>query len=160
MIKYFIVFIYIYLFFGCTNNKNIKKEISALFIIKMKNLKFVDQGFLYFFKREILAEIYSAGKSTFKLHIFKKKICMGNFKCIKPSIFNKKFLDKEYPNHILENIFRSNPIFKKKNIKFDNKYFVQNIKNEKFNITYSVNKDGVKFKDKLNSIKIYIKNIN
>lgn len=127
--------------------------------MKMKNLKFADQGFLYIFKNEIKVQIYSAGQSAFQLYIYKNKICMGDFKCLKPSTFNKKFLNIEYPNSILGNIFKGNPIFNEKNIKYDNKDFAQEIKNDKYNITYIVNKNGIIFKDILNSIKINIKNI-
>ena len=158
IIKYCILFIFIF-FFGCNSTKSLKKEQSFLFLIKMKNFKHRDQGFLYIYNKKILVEIYSNGQSTVKLHIFKNKICIGGFKCLKPYIFNKKFLSKSYPRNILENIFRANPIFNKQNIKYNNQYFLQNIKSKYFDIEYIVQNRIITFKDKLNSIKIEIKNL-
>jgi hypothetical protein len=98
------------------------------------------------------------GQPLVTLDINGMNICMSTFECMEKKDFNKKMLIASYPDTILENIFRGEPIFDKKGLKKNSSGFTQNIKeNKKYDIRYSVSKESRVFNDKINKIKIKVK---
>ncbi|HHB94853.1 MAG TPA: hypothetical protein ENK88_06885 [Campylobacterales bacterium] len=83
---------------------------------------------------------------------------MSTFKCMEKKDFNAKMLSANYPDTLLENIFKSKPIFNEKNLEKNSNGFIQKIiKDGEYDINYSVDNNKTKFKDKKNNILIKVK---
>jgi len=151
--------IIVFIFFGCANKKLIKKENqeSAFIVLKTPNIQYADMGFIYKGDSFVKVEIYGMGQPILSLNINGMNVCMSTFECMEKKDFNAKMLSSSYPDTILENIFKSQPIFDKKNYEKTDNGFIQKIKTDKYDITYSVTNKETKFKDKKNNILIKIK---
>jgi hypothetical protein len=72
--------------------------------------------------------------------------------------FNEKVLNASYPDTLLENIFRSKPIFEKKNLEQNEHGFSQKIiKDGIYNLSYTVKGGERIFRDKINKILIKVR---
>ena len=160
MLKKIPIIFSVLLIFGCSG-KNIVKEKnqeSAYIIFKTPKMKYADMGFIYKGDSFIKVEVYGMGQPLFTLDINGMNVCMSTFECMDKSEFNKKMLVSSYPDTLLENIFRGEPIFNGKNLEKNSNGFTQNIKKDKeYEIIYSVEKKNKIFNDKLNKIKIEVK---
>jgi len=134
------------------------KENSALIVFKTPTFRYADMGFIYENRNEIKAEIYGSGQALMALKITKESVCMSLLECMSRENFNKSILSSFYPNEILDNIFRGEPIFKNKNLQKNRNGFTQKIaKQNKYNIHYSVLNNEITFRDTINAILIKIK---
>jgi len=134
------------------------KENSALIVFKTPTFRYADMGFIYENNNEIKAEIYASGQALMTINIGKESVCMSLLECMSRENFNKNVLSSLYPNEILDNIFRGKAIFKKKNLQKNRNGFTQIIvKQNKYNIHYSVLNNEITFRDTINSILIKIK---
>jgi hypothetical protein len=145
---------------GCTGKQLIKKENqeSAFIVIKTPTMRYADMGFIYKKTDLVKVEIYASGQPLLNLDINPMNVCMSTFQCMEKKDFNKKMLSSYYPDTVLENIFRAEPIFDKEKLKKNSNGFTQKIKKDKeYDITYSVTKDKRTFRDTINKIVIKVR---
>ena len=72
------------------------------------------------------------------------------------SVFNRKYLNANYPSDILENVILGHAIYDGKNLRKLYDGYVQDIKNDDVDIHYEVNSAGIRFKDRKNEILLKI----
>jgi hypothetical protein len=148
-----------FILIGCSNKSLVKKrnQESAFIVFKTPNIQYADMGFIYKGDSFVKVDIYAMGQPIMSLDINGMNICMSTFKCMDRKDFNAKMLSDSYPDDILENIFKSQPIFRGENLKRTKNGFTQHIaKKAKYDIRYSVDKSKTIFKDNLNGIIIKI----
>ena len=135
------------------NNEN-----SALIVFKTPTFKYADMGFVYENASEVKAEIYGSGQAIMSLSVQKSSVCMSLFACMSKKKFNAQVLSAQYPEDILDNIFRAKAIFNGKNIRKSSNGFTQILINPgKYNIHYSVLNNQTVFRDTINNILIKVK---
>ena len=148
------------LFIGCTGKQLIKKENqeSAFIVIKTDKMRYADMGFIYRGDSFVKVEIYSMGQPLVSLNINPANVCMSTFECMEKKDFNAKMLSANYPDTLLENIFRAKAIFGAEGLKKSSNGFTQKIKKEgEYEITYSVKGNDRRFYDKINKIRIKVR---
>ena len=146
-----------FLFTACAPKEYVKQN-SAFIMFKTPTFKYADMGFIYENKDEIKVEIYGSGQALMTLEISEASVCMSLLECMSKESFNKTVLSSLYPNEILDNIFRGKPIFKEKNLKRNRNGFTQRlVKENKYDIHYSVLNNEIVFRDTINAILIKIK---
>ena len=145
------------LFFNaCTGQP--KKEESAFIVLKTATMKYADMGFIKSDSSKVQVEMYAAGQPLLSIEINGMNVCMSTFECMEKSDFNKKVLHASYPDTLLENIFKSKPIFNSKNLEKNSDGFTQKIqKDELYDITYTVVSGERKFRDTINKILIKVR---
>jgi hypothetical protein len=144
-------------FHACSGLK-VEKEESAFIVMKTKAMKYADMGFISNSSSTVTVEIYGAGQPLMSLEINAMNICMSTFKCMEKKDFNEKVLNASYPDTLLENIFRSKPIFEKKNLEQNEHGFSQKIiKDGIYNLSYTVKGGERIFRDKINKILIKVR---
>ncbi len=79
--------------------------------------------------------------------------------CMSRSKFNTEFLNKAYPDNLLQNVLLGLPIYKGENRIRTVDGYEQNIETDDVNILYKVNAKAIYFKDRKNRILIKIKDI-
>jgi len=127
-------------------------------MIKTPNMRYADMGFIYKKSDLVKVEIYASGQPLLNLNINPMNVCMSTFKCMEKKDFNAKMLSANYPDTVLENIFRAKPIFDKENLEKNSNGFTQKIKkNKEYDITYSVKRDIRTFRDTINKIVIKVR---
>jgi len=138
--------------------KNYVTQNAALIIFKTPTFKYADMGFIYENEEEIKVEIYSSGQALMSLEISETTVCMSLLECMGKSAFNTEVLSGMYPENILENIFRGKAIFNGEGLQKNRNGFTQKIiKDDKYNIEYSVLTNEIIFRDTINTILIKIK---
>ncbi len=145
------------LFFNaCTGQP--KKEESAFIVLKTAGMKYADMGFIKQSSSKVEVEMYAAGQPLVSIEINGMNICMSTFECMEKHDFNTKVLNSSYPDTLLENIFKSKPIFNSKNLEKNSDGFTQKIqKKDKYDITYTVISGERKFRDRINKILIKVR---
>ena len=127
-------------------------------MFKTPTFKYADMGFIYENRDEIKVEIYGSGQALMTLEISEASVCMSLLECMSKSSFNKKVLSSRYPEDILENIFRGKPVMQGEGLEKNRNGFTQKIiKEDKYNIHYSVLNKQIVFRDTMNAILIKIK---
>jgi hypothetical protein len=145
---------------GCTGKNLVKEQNqeSAFIVLKTPTIKYAGMGFIYKSDSFVKVEVYSMGQPIMSLDINGMNVCMSTFKCMEKKDFNLKILSDNYPDTLLENIFRGKPIFNRKNLEKNSNGFIQKLtKDGKYNIDYSLKDNQTKFKDKENNILIKVK---
>jgi len=151
---FFITFLYL---IGCTSPQ-IEKEESAFIVMKTGKLRYADMGFISNSGSKVKIEIYASGQPLVKFEINGMNICMSTFKCMEKRDFNSKFLHASYPDTLLENIFKSEPIFDKKGLSKKEDGFEQKLtKKGLYDISYRVTGKKRIFRDKTNKILIKVR---
>lgn len=148
--QYFFFILFITLFSACST-KEFQHNDSKIIIIKSPKIKFSDLGFIRHSGNEMEIELFIAGKAVQNISI-NHLICVDNG-CMSKSGFNKEYLNANYPDTLLQNVFLAKPIFHQKNKQLTQDGFTQKIQS----ITYKVTKKSVFFKDTKNHIIIKIK---
>jgi len=152
-----LVLLVIALFFSACSIKNYEQTHSKIIIIKSPQLKFADLGYVRNSGNSVEIELFTAGKSVKKIQI-NHLVCVDEG-CISKKTFNKNYLNKYYPEDLLQNILLGHAIYHVENrIQIENG-FEQKIVNEHVNIMYKVTDEIIFFKDKQNSIIIKIKDM-
>jgi len=144
---------------GCTGKNLVKEENqeSAFIVLKIPTIRYAGMGFIYKSDSFVKVEIYSMGQPIMSLDINGMNVCMSTFKCMEKKDFNAKMLSSNYPDTLLENIFRGKPIFDGENLEKNSHGFIQKLtKDSEYNIVYSIKDKQTKFKDKANSILIKV----
>lgn len=142
---------------GCSKQPVYPIQDSALIVIKSEKLKYADMSFIYKTREKTKVDIYSNGQALLSIEMYDESICMGDFKCMSYGQFNNKFLSKNYPKYIFKNIFNSKDIFYSKNLTKTKDGSIQEIKDDKFHITYERSANQTKFLDTKNNVLIKIK---
>jgi hypothetical protein len=144
------------LFNACTGQP--KKEESAFIVLKTAALKYADMGFIKESSSKVQVEMYAAGQPLVSIEINGANVCMSTLKCMEKHDFNEKVLSSSYPDTLLENIFKSKPIFNSENLEKTTDGFTQKIqKDGLYDITYTVVSGERKFRDTINKILIKVR---
>ncbi len=142
---------------ACTSKQYVEQN-AALIVFKTPTFKYADMGFIYENDEEVKAEIYGSGQALMTLEISKNNVCMSLFECMGKKSFNQELLSALYPDEILDNIFRGKVILNGAGLDKNSNGFTQKIiKENKYNIHYSVLNNEVIFRDTINTILIKIK---
>jgi len=158
--KVIILSMILFILNGCTGKNLVKEENqeSAFIVLKTATIRYAGMGFIYKSDSFVKVEIYSMGQPIMSLDINGMNVCMSTFKCMEKKDFNAKMLSANYPDTLLENIFRGKPIFDGENLEQNSTGFIQQIvKDDDYDINYSVNSKKSKFYDEKNKILIKIK---
>ena len=143
-------------FSACTGQP--KKEESAFIVLKTASMKYADMGFIKSDASKVEVEMYAAGQPLVSIEINGMNVCMSTLKCMEKHDFNTEILNGSYPDTLLENIFKSKPIFNSKNLEKNSDGFTQKIqKEELYDITYTVVSGERKFRDTINKILIKVR---
>ena len=111
MIKKYLLIIVLSIFFiGCASKTPIKTS-SATIIFKTPAMKFYDKGFINKYENFIEVNILNLGKSVLYLKIYKDEICQNSFRCISSKEFNANYLNVNYNNDFLYNLFSKKYIY-------------------------------------------------
>ncbi len=153
----YVVLIFLLLFTGCSLKREIKKSESYMVVIKMKNLRFNDMGFLKYGDNYTELQLFDLSNLVLYLKI-SDNICI-NSHCFSKDNFNKRFLTSLYPKDLLKNILNKKPIFDKAGFKKSDTGFIQNINKKNIHIKYIVSRDKIYFKDFLNHFLIKLQRI-
>ena len=143
------------LLFSACSVKNYEHTKSKLIIIKSPKIKFADLGYIRNSDKALELELFVAGKVIEKISV-NHLICVSNG-CMSKSGFNRDYLNKAYPDEILQNILLGHQIYKGKNRVKTQEGFDQKIEDENVNIMYKVSSNVVYFKDRKNNIIFKIK---
>ncbi len=144
------------LFQACTGK--LLKEESAFIVLKTPKIKYADMGFIRNNSYILNIEMYAAGQPLVNIEVNGKNICMSTFECMSKKLFNKKILSEYYPETLLEDVFRSKPIFDKEGYEKSGDGFVQKIKKEnQYDISYKVTSKTRVFRDTINKILIKVR---
>jgi hypothetical protein len=142
---------------ACTSKQYVEQN-AALIVFKTPTFKYADMGFIYENNEEVKAEIYGSGQALMSLEISENNVCMSLLECMGKKRFNQEILTARYPDEILDNIFRGKVIFNGAGLEKNSNGFTQKIiKENKYNIHYSVLNNEVIFRDTINTILIKIK---
>ncbi len=145
-------------FFSACGTTPYKSENTAFIVFKTPSFKYSDMGFVYENSTEVKAEIYGSGQALMSWTIKQDTVCMSLLACMSKKDFNARVLNAAYPQDILENIFRGEPIYKRQNIQKNRNGFTQKIiSHNKYSIEYSVLNNDIVFRDTINDILIKIK---
>jgi len=150
----YIVIILALLFTGCSI-KEYKQTKAKVIIIKTKQLKFADVGYIKNSSDAVFLELFVAGRPVKKIEI-NHLICVDKW-CNTKSAFNNSYLNAAYPDDILQHIILGKAIFNSLNKSTNSSGFIQKIKNKDMDITYIVTNKEIYFKDRQNHIIFKIK---
>ncbi len=144
-------------FSSCVQTEPYKTK-SALIVWKTSSFRYADMGFVSDNGSSMKVEIYGVGAALMRLKISGDMICMSRFECMTKKNFNYKYLSRYYPDDILENIFRGEPIFVGAGLTQKRNGFTQKIKkHQKYQIEYSVLNKQTIFRDTINKILIKVR---
>lgn len=146
-----------FLFTACTTKEYIRQN-AAFILFKTPTFKYADMGFIYENEEEVKVEIYGSGQALMTLRISRETVCMSQLECMSKRSFNNEVLNSLYPEDTVEDIFRGRAIFSGLGIEKNRNGFTQEIiKNNKYNIQYSVLNKQIFFHDTINDIVIKVK---
>lgn len=133
---------------------------SNFIVLKTPVLRYADQGFVNSGGGMVNVEIYSNGVAVMKFKIENKKVCLGTgiFSCMDSKQFNMRYLNINYPDDIMYDIFTGKAIFSGKNKVKSKTGFAQEInKSGVYKIRYSVLNHTIIFHDTISNILIKIR---
>ena len=141
---------------GCAQTQA-SKEQGAMIVWKSPAFRYADMGFITDNGERLEVEAYGSGSALTRLKISKNSVCMNQFQCVSKEKFNRQMLSAHYPEKILENIFRGQPIFGGRGlVKKRNGYRQKITSRGNYVIEYEVSDKQVIFQDDLNHIVIKI----
>ncbi len=128
--------------------------------MKTRKFAFSDTGFMNVYNNLINLQVFSMGKVVLDMTVSLNddEICVGSL-CNTKHGFNQTFLTGLYPDTLVENILRSKPIMRGKNLKKMTKGFIQKIVTAKYSIKYKIWPGNIYFKDIKNRIIIKIRKL-
>ena len=107
--KNVILFIFFIFFVGCSQ-KQPKLVQSATIIFKTPVMKFYDKGFVTHYDDYIHLQILNLGKVVLDLEIYEDEICQGSLQCLSGKDFNAKYLNKNYKDNFMMNLFKKDKV--------------------------------------------------
>jgi len=93
------------LMIGCSSKQPIK-SMSSTIIIKTPNMKYYDNGFIFYYEDYIKLQLLNIGKVVLDLEIYPHKICQSTFECVSSQDFNTEYLHSTYDNNFLYKLFQ------------------------------------------------------
>ncbi len=140
---------------GCGARPFVQTDVATI-VLKTPKLRFADTGYIRQNAELVALELFSAGQAVGKFEIG-TLVCVDGEGCMRKSSFNAEYLSADYPDTLMEDILRSNPIYKGKNLVKNRQGFEQNISKDGVDIRYKVTDRQIYFKDRKNSVLIKIK---
>ena len=104
----------------------------------------------------VALELFSAGHPVGRFEI-ENLVCVDGEGCLRKSTFNEEYLSQHYPDTLMENVLRGEPIYEGENSLSNAHGFEQQILNEFVEIKYKVSERQIYFKDRTNRVLIKIK---
>ncbi|MEA2111807.1 MAG: hypothetical protein U9P71_07145 [Campylobacterota bacterium] len=153
---FFILWVNLLLFSGCSV-KEYAPATSVLVTFKSDAFRFSDMGYIRKSSRGVEVELFSAGNLVQNFQL-EDDVCTKKG-CLNYDAFNQEYLHSNYPNEVLKNIFRGEPIFNKKGLQKTDDGFKQSIKAKTYNVIYKISNNSIYFKDKINGILIKIREV-
>ncbi len=130
---------------------------GSMIVFKTPTVRYADQGFVSTASNETKVEIYSNGQSVMRLRVTPSQVCLTKLACMSKKEFNSKVLGNEnYPEDLIESVFRGEPIFNMENIKQSGNSFTQRIKRDGMDITYRKDAKRIEFNDTITGVKIKV----
>lgn len=151
------IFLITLLFFSACSVKNYEQTRTKIIVIKSPKIKFADAGYIRNSANEVELELFIAGKSIEKFTI-NRLICTSEG-CMSKSGFNDEYLNRAYPDDIMQSILLGKAIYDEKDLVKTDYGFEQYIKNDEVDIIYRVDSHVIYFKDRKNGIIFKIKDI-
>ena len=153
---YFISLLLVSVFTACT--PPLKNHEARTIVFKTPKLAYADAGFVYDNGSDVKVEIFIAGHPVFTLEL-DRKICLDGY-CFKKKDFITKYLNSDYDEDILHQIFLGKKIFDSEGLSLEPDGFSQTIfKKSSYQISYKVTHDTIRFRDKISKILIKIKKL-
>lgn len=145
---------------ACSTKTEFTASQSVSVLLKSKQFRFNELGFLYKDAQNTRLELYKLAQPLFALEIKPSKICVNKY-CTNKQNFNERFFNNAYYDALLEDILSAKPIFSSANLKKNECGFSQKItsKSGKFDISYKVCNGDVDFNDSKNKIKFTMKKL-
>ena len=150
--KIFLLFIVFFLS-GCSV-KHYEINEAKIIVIKSKQLKYADLGYIRNNEKSVKVELYEMGNLVQSIEI-NNLICMDEG-CMPKAIFNARYLSSTYPSDMLKDVILGEEIFDGQNLVKTSDGFVQDIQDEKVDIHYEVKAKSILFKDRKNAILVKI----
>ncbi len=159
-IKKIVFIIFMGLLLNSCAPKEYKKQESVFIVFKTPTFRHADLGFIYENEEEMKIEMYNSGQAIMSLEITQSSVCMSLLECMSKRTFNQRVLSVNYPETVLDNIFKGKKIFEGTKLTKTRNGFTQKImKQGKYNIDYSVLNKQILFRDTINNILIKVKRL-
>ena len=157
-IKLLILGMFLALVSGCVGSMpKYQTSQGTMIVFKTPTMRYADQGFVSTASNETKVEIYSNGQALLRLRIQPDQVCVSTFKCMSKKEFNSKILgNPNYPDSMIEHIFRGEPIFNMEGMKQSDYSFRQHIVKDGMNIDYYRGPKKIEFIDSITGVKIKV----
>ena len=130
---------------------------GTMIIFKTPTMRYADQGFVSTAQDETKVEIYGSGQAVMRLRITSNEVCVSSLSCMSKKEFNQKVLGNvNYPEALIEHIFRGEPIFGMEGMNQADHSFKQHILKPGMNINYFRGVKRIEFKDSITGTKIKV----
>ncbi len=103
-------FFILLLFVGCSQKQPTLVQ-SATIIFKTPVMKFYDKGFVTHYDDYIHLQILNLGRVVLDLEIYEDEICQGTLQCLSGKDFNSKYLNKDYKDNFMMNLFKKDKVY-------------------------------------------------
>jgi hypothetical protein len=124
-----------------------------MFLFKSNQIKFYDTSYVLLGDDFMEINVFNTAKQIASITIWDESICLDSL-CLDKHSFNTKFLNRNYPDNLLENIIKFRPIYSGRNLEKNGILTTQKIIDNSVNIIYTINDREVYFRDIKNRIKI------
>ncbi len=130
---------------------------GTMIVFKTPTMRYADQGFVSIADSETKVEIYGSGQAVMRLRITPSEVCVSKMACMSKKEFNAKVLgNPNYPDTLIENIFKGKPIFGMEGMEQSDHSFRQHIVKPGMNINYYRGPKAIKFSDSVTGTKIKV----
>jgi len=125
--------------------------------LKTRELRFSDVGFIRSDGDAVQAELFSAGQAVERFEI-NHLVCVSRG-CMSKSAFNARYLSAAYPDALMQNVLKGEPIFEGQETVRIPGGFEQRLQSSEYEIDYRVDGEGIVFKDRRNAILVKIRDL-
>ena len=130
---------------------------GTMIVFKTPTMRYADQGFVSIASSETKVEIYGSGQAVMRLRITPSEVCVSQMACMNKKDFNTKVLgNASYPESLIENIFKGEPIFNMEGMNQSDHSFRQHISKPGININYIRTPKTIVFNDTITGTKIKV----
>jgi len=143
---------------GCIGSMpNYQTSKGTMIVFKTPTMRYADQGFVSIANSETKVEIYGSGQAVMRLRITPSQVCVSSMACMSKKEFNTKVLgNPNYPDTLIENIFKGEPIFGMEGMSQSDHSFKQHIAKPGIDINYIRTPKSIIFNDKITGTKIKV----
>lgn len=156
--KIFLACLLGFFFVGCSLKEKVITSKAYHIVLKNKNLKISDTGFINksFSKKEL--QIFKGTTVVLSLHVRGKEVCL-DLTCIDKKRFHEEFFGYSHYESFIDELLEFEPLYGKKNLTKLENGFEQNIKSENFDISYKIENTTLFFRDTFNGILLKIQEL-